>query len=308
MLRWQIYLAVPVLLILGYAVYGAVRYTRMISGIFLSLVYKPPLEPILSSVGEKVTILDSADREIEALVVESNDARKVVIFCHESGCLKESWEKYAYFLPAMGYHVVSFDFKEASEEEGSNALSQWPTQDDVEKLLKVIHWSRKAFRPDIKVFLFGVSNGADIAFAASFIDEDVRAVIADGLFSMKEIFRDYIRKWAPILVKPNLFGENYPAWVVNSFTNLSFWYSQRQSKKLFIDVETLLKKPHKPLLMIHGEADDYIPERHQKLLEKLNRGRTTMRHLVIPKAKHNQAVQVQRDLYEKNIVDFLDGI
>jgi pimeloyl-ACP methyl ester carboxylesterase len=305
---WQVCLAAPLFLVLGYAVYGAVRYTRMISGIFLSLVYKPPLEPILSSVGEKITILDSADREIEALIVESNGARKAVIFCHESGCTKESWEKYAYFLPAMGYHLVSFDFREPSEEGEANSLSQWPTSDDVDKLLKVIHWSRKAFRPDIKVFLFGVSNGADIAFAASFLDADVRAVIADGLFSMKEIFRDYIRKWAPMLVKPNLFGEHYPAWVVNSFTNLSFWYSQRRAKKRFVDVEKLLKKPHKPVLVIHGEADDYIPERHQKLLEKLNRGRPTMRHLVVPKARHNQAVQVQRDLYEKNIVDFLDGI
>ncbi|MGH7197774.1 MAG: alpha/beta hydrolase [Candidatus Omnitrophota bacterium] len=303
---WQILLVFSLLLVLAYAVYGTVRYTRMISGIFLSLVYKPPLEPTLSSVGEKITILDSADREIEALVVESGGARKIVIFCHESGCFKESWEKYAYFLPAMGYHVVSFDFGEVSEEGQANSLSQWPTEEDVQKLLKVIHWARKAFRQDIEVVLFGVSNGADIAFAASFLDPDVKAVIADGLFSMKEIFRDYIRKWAPMLVKPNLFGENYPAWVVNSFTNLSFWYSQKLSKKRFVDIEKLLKKSHKPLIVIHGEADDYIPERHQRLLEKLNRGRPMLKHLVVPKAKHNQAVQVQRELYEKSIVDFLD--
>src|SRR6185436_16414617 len=95
--------------------------------------------------------------------------------------------------------------------------------------------------------------------AASFMDPSIKAVIADGLFSMKEIFRDYIRRWAPILVKPNLFGEKYPGWVVNLFTNMGFWYSQKKSKKRFIDIERMLRRRHTPLLMIHGEFDDYVP-------------------------------------------------
>jgi pimeloyl-ACP methyl ester carboxylesterase len=295
----------PLLVFVVYFIVSAFKYTRMISNIFMSLVYRPKEESYSSSVGENVTILDSGDHETAALLVEKKDSKKVVIFCHESGAGKESWEKYGYFLPSLGYHVLAFDFRQKPFEVEQNSLSQWPTEEDVENLLRIIHWSKRALRPDIEVVLFGVSNGADIALEASFRDDSVTAVVADGLFSMKEIFRDYIRRWAPILVKPNLFGEKYPAWVVNLFTNLGFWYSQEKAGRRFVDVEKLLRRRHPALLVIHGEEDDYVPTSHQRFLEQLNRGRMAFRHLVVPAARHNQSVLVGRELYEKTVADFL---
>jgi len=297
----------------------------MISNIFLSLIYKPSLEVSKPTRGEKISILDSSDHEIEALLIKREPAttasgaylpagrgeefqNKVVIFCHESSGSKESWEKYAYFLPELGYSVLSVDIWNKANEASENALSQWPTDEATEKLVMVIRWVKRAFKPDTSIILFGVSNGADIALAASSRDPSVRAVVADGLFSMKEIFRDYIRKWGPILAKPNLFGQNYPDFVVNIFTNLGFWYSQKKSKKSFIDVEKLLKQKHAPLLMIHGAVDDYIPETHQAHLEKINHNRFIVERLVIPKAGHNQAVFLGRETYEKQIAQFLEKI
>ena len=202
---------------LFYSIHSGFKYTRMINNIFLSLIYNPSVDLSPSSRGEKITILDSADREIETLFIENRNSKKAAIFCHESGATKDSWARYAYFLPEMGFHLLSVDFSRRSAEGQENALSQWPIREDVQKLLTVIRWTKKAFQPEINIVLFGVSHGADIAFAASFEDPSVKGVVADGLFSMKEIFRDYIRKWAPILVKPNLFGQNYPDWVVNLF-------------------------------------------------------------------------------------------
>lgn len=299
-------LALPILAVVAYFVFAAFKYTRMISTIFLSLVYRPAPEEPTSGEGERIAILDSAEREIQALLVQKRGAKKLAIFCHESGATKESWEKYAYFLPDMGYRVLSFDFRaplEAVDEK--NSLSQWPTEDHVDQLLTVIRWAKKAFRQRTPIVLFGVSNGSVIALAASFRDPSVKAVVADGLFSMKEIFRDYIRKWAPILVRPNLFGQRYPGWVVNLFTNLGFWYSQRRSGIRFVDVEPYLAKRHAPLLMIHGEKDDYVPGGHQAFLEKMNRGGAGVPRVVVPKAGHNQAVLIGRDIYEKTVGDFL---
>src|SRR3989338_2152792 len=225
----------------AYFIHSLFKYTRMISGIFLSLVYKQTLEEFSSTLGENITILDSSDREIEALFGENKGSDKVLIFCHESGAAKESWEKYAYFIPRLGFHVLSVDFGKPSEALKENSLSQWPTQSDVEKLLTVVHWTKGSISPRATIVLFGVSNGADIALGASFGDPAVRAVITDGLFSMKEIFRDYIRKWAPILVKPDIFKGRYPKGIVNTFTNLGFWYSQKKSGTTFVDTERLLK-------------------------------------------------------------------
>ena len=296
-----------VVLVVTYMVWAAFKYTRMIANIFVSLVYRPSMELPSVSRGEKVSILDSSDREIEALLVEAPGASRAVVFCHESGGLKESWEKYAYFLPDMGYHLLSIDFGNKREESVKNSLSQWPTQEDVKRLLTAVRWVKKVLGTEIPILLFGVSNGADIAFAASFEDASVKAVVADGLFSMKEIFRDYIRKWAPVLVKPNLFGEDYPGWVVNLFTSLGFWYSQRQSGRHFVDVESLMKKTHVPLLMIHGETDDYVPPAHQKFLARLRQS-DDLKSVVVPGAGHNQSVLAGRKSYEKEIIDFLGRI
>jgi len=95
---------------------------------------------------------------------------------------------------------------------------------------------------------------------------------------------------------------------VNIFTQLGFWHCQRRSGKKFIDVEKLLRKKHAPLLMIHGENDDYVPSHHQKFLARLEVGRKPTAHLVVPQAGHNEAVLLKRDLYEKEVMNFLDGV
>ncbi len=299
----RLLLALPFMVLVVYSVHSAFKYTRMISNIFLGLVYSPVPEKGASPAGERIVILDSADREIEALLVERKDSQKLAIFCHESGSSKESWEKYLYFLPAAGYHVLSVDF--AVKNEPSDPLSQWPTEADVERLLTVLRWAKKAFAPGTHVALVGVSKGANIALAASSRDESVSAVVTDGLFSMKEIFRDYIRRWAPVLVRPNLFGDRYPDWVVNIFSNLGYWYCQKQSKRRFLDVEAILRRRRRPLLMIHGGEDDYVPASHQIFLDKICRRDVSARHWVVPQARHNEAVTLDRKTYENEVLSFL---
>ncbi len=298
----------PAAVFAAYTVHSLFKYTRMISNIFLGLKYNPVHEATTSTAGERISILDSGDHEIEAVLLDKKDATKLVIFCHDSGSTKESWEKYAYFFPRLGFKVLSIDFVSSPGDSEKNPLSQWPSSADTRKLELVIRWARNAFGARLPVVLFGVSKGADIALAASFGPAPVSGVIADGLFSMREIFRDYIRKWAPILVKPNLFGENYPAWVVNTFTDLGFWYCQKQSKKKFVDVEKLLRREHAPLLMIHGESDDYILPTHQAFLHRLGRRHRDSITLTVPKAGHNEAVVLARDTYEQAVVKFLKKV
>lgn len=290
-----------------YSVHAGFKYTRMISNIFMSMVYNPVPELLFPFRGERITILDSSDKEIKALLLEKKKSKKVLIFCHESGMTKETWEKYAYFLPDRGYSILSIDYESDEGRENENSLVQWPKEEDVERLVTAIRWAKKAFGPQAEIVLFGVSNGADVAFAASFYDDNVKAVITDGIFSMKEIFRDYIRRWAPVLVKPNLFGENYPNWVVNIFTNLGFWYSQKKSNTRFVDVEKLLRRRHVPHLMIHGGQDTYVSESHQNFLENLNKDRSLVRFFV-SEAKHNEAVTFDGKLYEKTVLEFLSKI
>jgi pimeloyl-ACP methyl ester carboxylesterase len=302
----RLLLALPFLVLAPYAIYSAVKYTRLITNIFIGLVYRPSPDSVDAVRGERITILDSSDREIQALYLECKKSDRVMIFCHESGSTKESWEKYAYFFPALGYHVLSVDLgDQPADESERNALVQWPCEKEVEQLLTVIRWTKHAISMKARVVLFGISNGADLALAASFRDPAVEAVIADGLFSMKEIFRDYIRRWAPMLVRPNLFGERYPDWVVRLFATLGFWHCQRRARQKFVDVENLLRQKHVPLLMIHGEEDDYVPKDHQKYLEKLE-GRKSAGRFVVEKARHNEAIVHSPAGYEHQVRSFLE--
>src|SRR3989344_5166341 len=112
-----------------------------------------------------MTILDSSGHEIEAVFAGTAGANKLVIFCHESGASKESWERYAYFFPALGYQVLSPDLGNKTAGFEPNSLSQWPTEDEIEKVVTAIRWEKKALHPDLELGLFGVSKGADIALA-----------------------------------------------------------------------------------------------------------------------------------------------
>lgn len=300
-------LTLPFIALALYAAFAAFKYTRMIGNIFLGLVYRPTPDSVDRVRGERITILDSSDREIPALFFECQGSDRVVIFCHESGSTKESWEKYAYFFPDLGYHVLSVDLSEVTGDPGKNSLLQWPCEKEVERLLTVIRWTKRAVSARSRVVLFGISNGADLALDASLREETVGAVITDGLFSMKEIFRDYIRRWAPILVKPNLFGEKYPDWVVNIFAGLGFWHCQRRARQKFVDVEKLLRRKHVPLLMIHGQEDDYVPASHQRFLEKLEGGRFAAR-FVVQRAGHNEAIVLARESYEDQVKAFLERV
>ncbi len=298
-------LCLPAILLAAVATHASVKYTRMIGDILLELSYALPQEGISAARGEKITILDSAGHEIEALLLDNKNSDKLVIFCPESGTTKESWEKYAYFLPEMGYRVLSLDFPAEAVPGQGGAHFPWASSHDTARLLTAIRWAKNAFGVQCKIVLFGISKGANIAVDAASQERSVRAVIADGLFSMKGIFRDYIRKWAPVLVRSRLLGSRHPDWAVGFFTEMGFWYCQRKCRRRFVNVETLLKRPHPPLLVIHGEADDYISATHRTFLDKIQPPHLQAEHLVVPKARHNEAVLFGRSLYERKITDFL---
>ncbi len=303
---WQFVCVLLSVLFIFYLAYTVFKYTRMISHIFLSLKYRPSIEAVVVSRGAPIEILDSSDHHIQAIFLEKERSKKLAIFCHESGAGRESWEKYAYFLPDIGFSILSVDLDAASDAEGVNTLSQWPTHNQMERLSTAIRWAKRAISSDVAIVLFGVSNGADVALAASFYDTAVKAVITDGLFSMKEVFRDYIRKWAPILVKPNFFGDRHPKWVIGIFASLGFWYSEKRSGKRFVDVEYFLRVKHKPLFMIYGQQDDYVPESHREFLSKMNQKKNVSFSLVVPNAKHNESVLVAREDYQRDVETFLE--
>ena len=300
-------LSIPFLIIFAYWIYAGFKYTRMIGRIFSDLVFMP--EERFSSAaikGEEITLVDPNHEKINLLKIEKKGSNKVVIFCSESGESKESWEKYAYFFPQLGFQVVSMDFTDYGNSEERNHFTQWPLYEETRKLSFVIDWVKKSFGlQEVQIVLFGVSKGADIVFAALSSDPAVKGVITDGLFSMHEVFGDYIRKWAPILVRTNLFGENYPDWVVAIFSNLGFWYSQKICGKKFIEVKVLLKKHHPPLLMIHGKNDEYVSEFHQKALEKNYKNCSVFHRLIVENARHNAAILVEPRGYVKKVSDFL---
>lgn len=144
--------------------------------------------------------------------------------------------------------------------------------------------------PD-RVVVHGASMGAQIALvAAATPGRPFAAVVADSASSdIRVTLRDYARR---------LYG--LPGWACNPGIAMAEWRGGF-SMDTVVCAE-VVPKIEVPILFIHGGADDRIPPWHSEKLAGLTR--LPSRRLVIPKAGHGKAVDVDRAACEGAVKQF----
>ncbi len=145
------------------------------------------------------------------------------------------------------------------------------------------------------IALFGLSMGAATVMMASELPlpENVRCIIADcGFTSPKEIIANTLRTRKHIIVYPTIFFMNM--WSI-LLARYSYW-----------EVSTVdtLKKNTRPLLLIHGELDTYVPT--EMSYRNREAGAQIKELYVVPNAKHAQAVYFDTAGYLKKELGFLN--
>ena len=151
------------------------------------------------------------------------------------------------------------------------------------------------FGKDVKIILAGVSMGAATVMETLSLDlpDNVVGVIADcGYSSTEEIIRKVCKEM------------KFPPKITMPFVKLgAVIYGRLKIEGGALDAA---KKACKPLLIIHGEEDDFVP---CGMAKKIYDACASEKYiLTVPKASHGLSYIVDRTSYEKQVAEFLSKI
>ncbi len=236
--------------------------------------------------------------------------RGLIIFAPEFKSDRFSCARYCRPLIAAGYDVFSFDFRghgQSAVEEGYTAR-QWTSDREVADMMGAIsyveQWLEDHDRP-IEIGLFGISRGGCAGVLAAAECASIKAIITDGAFSSDCTLEHLMKRWAKIFAKVKIVYENHPPefwrflrWCLFITCRIKFKCTYPSVRK------ALTRMVPRPMLLIHGERDSYIPVEQSRLLYALTAQPKFL--WVVRAAKHNQSVDVQPAEYARRTVQFFD--
>ena len=153
-------------------------------------------------------------------------------------------------------------------------------------------WAAERFGPDCRILLFGISMGAATVLLASALDlpQQVRGVVADCPFSNG---RDILVRVASNAGVPRFLA----AHLAHLTCALWGWFDLDDT-----DVREAVKRTRVPILLIHGEDDDFVPP--EMSAELLSCNPTMAERHTFPGASHGVSYVIDPERYEKLVLDF----
>ena len=157
------------------------------------------------------------------------------------------------------------------------------------------YWAYQHFGPDTPLFLMGVSMGAATVLLAAGLDlpPTVRGIMADcGYTSPREVIRQYLPRYLPGLPAG-------PVYAVGRLGTRLFGHFDPEDA----DCRAALANATVPVLLIHGEADSFVPCAMSR--ENFDACAAPKRLVTIPGAGHAVAYYVDIPGYERAVTDFM---
>ncbi|MGE3822542.1 MAG: alpha/beta hydrolase, partial [Isosphaeraceae bacterium] len=177
----------PLVLVVGFMFYVAIRYGPIISRIFEEKPLFLPLRVEPEPGGEDVRFRTEDGLELAGTYFKATGEGRVgvFVFCHEYLSNRWSCLPYTTELRRLGYDVFSFDFRShgESDQEPRYRPLQWVTDHELRDLRAALGYLRTRPDHDEAGFgLFGVSRGGSTALVVAPGEADVWGVITDGAF------------------------------------------------------------------------------------------------------------------------------
>ncbi len=261
--------------------------------------------------GEKVSFRATDGHGLEGVILSGRGSGRkagMVVFAHEFGSDRSSCQRYCRPLLEAGYDVFGFDFRGhgASASEPGYRPRQWPSDREQADMLGAIafigSWLEQRGRPR-DVGLFGISRGGGAAILASQGIPSIKAIVTDGAFSSDATIEYLMRRFATIFAKIRVVAENHPPTFWRFLRWLLFRECRRKFHCTFPSVrKAVVKLRRKPMLLIHGEKDSYIPIAQSQALYEVAHGPKYL--WIVPSASHNQGIMVQPDEYARKVLRF----
>lgn len=192
-----------------------------------------------------------------------------------------------------GYNVLIPNMRGCGESEGKYIGMGWLDKDDLQGWIKLIVEQNE----NSEIILHGSSMGSATVLMASGdnLPSNVKAIIADsGYTSVWDIFASEAKKRFNIPKFP----------VLNMFqvvAQIRAGYNIKKASAL-----DQVKKSKTPILFIHGDADDFVPEYMcEQLYEAAN---CKKEKLIIEGAGHTDSKYKEPETYYNKIFEFINNI
>ncbi len=317
---WTLGGVMAITLILGglfiYATLILRRYVRIMINILDDVAPTPEngCNDIQRWNGEEVSFRAVDGHRLEGTILSHRDADSLplgmVVFAHEFGADRACCLRYCRPLLDAGYDVFSFDFRGhgASAPEHGYRPRQWPSDRERDDMLGAIafiasYLEQQDWRCGIGVF--GVSRGGGAAILAAAAVENVRAIVTDGAFSSDTTLEYLMRRFATIFARIRVVAENHPPMFWRFLRWLLFRECVRRFNCRFPSVrKAVVRMGPKPILLIHGEKDSYIPIAQSQALHRLATGPKAL--WIVAGAGHNKSVLVAPKVYADRVLRFFD--
>lgn len=196
-----------------------------------------------------------------------------------------------HFYKEKGYNVLIPSMRATEESEGKYIGMGWLDKDDI------IGWINKIIEKDknAKIILHGSSMGAATVLMASGekLPSNVKAIIADSSYtSVWDIFKSELKA-----------RFNLPAFpLMQMFRLIAIIQAKYDIKEA--SVIDQVKKSNTPTLLIHGDADDFVPVTMEPEIYKVIPGGKDQ--LIIKGAGHTKSRYREPETYYKKVYEFID--
>ena len=190
----------------------------------------------------------------------------------------------------MGHNLLLIDQRAHGKSQGSTITFGLKERQD---LLVWVQWANDRFGGDTPIFLYGISMGGATVLMApqEQLPGNVKGIIADCPYANAMEIILHVAKSMPI-----------PLWLTKPFVILGAWIFGRFDVR---ETDARKELPHAriPVLIIHGEADGFVPAEMSDLVSCNPRYIT--RH-TFPGADHGISYLVDPLRYRKIVMEFVD--
>ena len=237
----------------------------------------------------------------------ASQRRGVILFGLEFGSNRWACRQYCQALIGAGYDVFAVEPRNQgdSERDPNYEPLQWVTDRDVADMRAAVSYLRS--RPDADpngIGIFGISKGGSTGLLIAASDPWVKCVATDGMYGTHTTMVPYMQRWIQIYSGNRRIQKVLPGWFYGMVGTVGVKRVARNRGVTYPSVEKAATKLNRPLLMIHGEGDTYIkPEMAASLFARAS---GTKKLWLVPKAKHNQALHIAGDEYNRTVVEFFD--
>ncbi len=254
-------------------------------------ITKEVVDRIVSLPHEDVYIKSHDGLKLHARLYEKDPSAPFIIQCH--GYHSYSLIDFCGACPYtydLGYNVLLIDQRAHGESEGTIITFGDRESRDITNWAKFLN---KRYGNGIKIVLYGVSMGAASVILASARDdlpENVKGVFADCPFSSSEG-----------IIRKVITGMNVNVGFAYSLVKLGARLYGNFSPKTS-DARAAIAKSKIPTVLVHGDADGYVPYEMSVELRDAANGRVPLH--TFEGADHVTSYSTHPERYEKLLSDF----